>query len=78
MLIATEAHLMPTHTYLPSVLDLISATGSLAFLWLPLVLVAFAVGRKQIGLKFLFVFVTAEAIAMALARYWHPEFFGIY
>jgi len=38
-----------------------------AFVWVPLLLVAFAFGRKRFGLRFMIVLTAAEGIAMLVA-----------
>lgn len=35
------------------------------FLWIPVVFAAFAIGRRQISLKSIFVFLTIESLALA-------------
>jgi hypothetical protein len=52
-------------------------TLTVAFIWLPLVFLAFAFGRRKVGLKFVFIFVTAESFAIWLAIYLAPYSFGI-
>ena len=37
--------------------------------WIPVVFAAYAIGRKQYGLKLLFALVTVEAIALAAASW---------
>ena len=60
----------------PTVFIILRATAILSFIWLPLVFAGFAFGRKQIGLRFLFALMTAEAIAIALGMYLEPAIFG--
>ena len=38
-----------------------------SFLWIPIVFVAYAIGRKRVGLRFIFVFTAVEALAVLIA-----------
>lgn len=42
---------------------------ALAFLWLPLVFAAYAIGRRRVGLGFIFAAISAEAAAVAYLAY---------
>jgi hypothetical protein len=44
----------------------------LAFLWLPIAILVYAVARRQTGLRFLFVVIAVEAVAIAVALYLRP------
>jgi hypothetical protein len=39
-------------------------------LWVPIVAAAYAIGRKQFSLRFLFGVITAEAIALGIVSLW--------
>ena len=45
-----------------------------SFLWVPLIFIAYALGRRKWGLWFLFAFTASEAIAVFVARWiWVSE-----
>jgi len=46
-----------------------SACAVSAFIWLPLVFAAFAIGRRQCSLRFIFLATASEAIALAGAAW---------
>jgi hypothetical protein len=43
--------------------------AALAFLWLPLVFAGYAIGRRQVGLRFVFIAISIEAVALAYFAY---------
>ncbi|HEY1602117.1 MAG TPA: hypothetical protein VGG64_21120 [Pirellulales bacterium] len=51
------------------------AFASVAFLWLPIVFAAYAIGRKRFGLRLVFAAVTAEAFALFVFYNLCLEFF---
>ncbi len=78
MIFATEANLAPIICSgpPPSLTSVILTTINVAFLWLPLVFVAYAIGRRRTGMLFFFALLTVESIAIAAAMYLSPEIFG--
>ncbi len=51
------------------ILEHLIVFGYLAFLWIPLVFLAYAIGRRQLTIRFFFAFTCAEGAAVALALY---------
>jgi hypothetical protein len=47
-----------------------------AFLWMPLVLIAYAIGSRRVSLRLFFVFITIEAVAITAAIYLRPFVFA--
>ena len=72
---APMSGLLATTTSALHLIDVLRVTAGLAFAWLPFVFGAYALGRRKIGLRFLFVIIAAEAAALALADYLFPELF---
>ena len=53
----------------PTISEILTLVGFVSFAWVPLVFVAYAVGRRQIGLNFVWSFIVVEAAAIWLAMY---------
>ena len=46
-------------------IHILSELGDLAFVWLPRVFAASAIWRRRVGLRFVFIAISAEAMTMA-------------
>lgn len=45
--------------------------GYSSFLWVPLVFIAYWIGRRSIGIRLILAFTLAEAVALAVARHFY-------
>jgi hypothetical protein len=58
-----------TPTLAETILNHLLAFAYLSFVWVPVMFLAFAIGRRRLTTRFFLVFVSAEAVAIALALY---------
>lgn len=80
----TEGSTAPTYVFWPPITevdiahDYMRLAVATAFIWLPLLFAAYALGRKRVGLKFFLLLIAAEALAIVLASWiyegwWNPR-----